>query len=109
MQDLAWFLSLVLMALVAAVFLWVVAGASRPADDTGAAASSASAWRDRLFWVVVVAGVVISIGTLWEWPISGHAAAASKPDVEIRAVGNQWRWSLDRDSVRVGQLVEFQV
>jgi heme/copper-type cytochrome/quinol oxidase subunit 2 len=27
----------------------------------------------------------------------------------IRAVGQQWRWTLDRDSVRVGELVEFQV
>jgi heme/copper-type cytochrome/quinol oxidase subunit 2 len=27
----------------------------------------------------------------------------------IRAAGHQWRWEIDRDTVRVGQLVEFEV
>jgi cytochrome c oxidase subunit II len=109
MQNLAWTLSLILMAIVAAVFLWVVAGASRSGGDAGAIARSGFRWRARLFWVAIVAGVAISFATLWQWPIAGHAAAVTKPDVVIRAVGNQWRWALDRDTVRVGQLVEFQV
>ena len=66
-------------------------------------------WRDRLFWIVIVAGVAISFGTLWEWPIAGHATAAAKPDVVIRATGHQWRWTLDQDTVKVGQLVEFEI
>jgi cytochrome c oxidase subunit 2 len=109
MQNLAWILSLVLMAIVAVVFLWVVAGASRPGDDAGAIARAGFRWRDRLFWLALAAGIVISFATLWDWPIAGHAAAATKPDVVIRAVGQQWRWELDRDTVQVGQLVEFQV
>jgi cytochrome c oxidase subunit 2 len=109
MQDLAWGLSLVSMAAIAAVFLWVAAGASSAASDDGTAARSAFAWRDRLFWVVIVAGVALTFGTLWEWPIAGHATAANKPDVVIRALGHQWRWELDRDTVRPGQLVEFQL
>lgn len=106
MQNLAWVLSLLLMAAIAALFLWVAAGASR-AGDPGAA--RAALWRGNLFWAAMVASVVIMFGTLWEWPISGHAAAAPKPDVVIRATGHQWRWQLDRDTVRVGELVEFQV
>jgi cytochrome c oxidase subunit 2 len=109
MQNLAWILSLALMAVVAAVFLWVVAGASRAGGDAGAAARSASAWRDRLFWVVIATGIALSFATLWEWPIAGHAAAVTKPDVVIRAVGHQWRWELDKDTVRPGQLVEFHL
>ncbi|MBI4207059.1 MAG: cytochrome C oxidase subunit II [Betaproteobacteria bacterium] len=109
MQNLAWTLSLVLMAVVAAVFLWVVASASRPAGDSGAIARSAFRWRDRLFWLAIVAGIALSFGTLWEWPIAGHAAVVSKPDVVIRAAGHQWRWEMDRDTVQAGQLVEFQV
>ena len=109
MQNVAWFVSLALMAIVAAVFLWVVAGASRAAGDAGAAARAALAWRDRLFWLAIAAGVVISVATLWEWPIAGHAAAAPKPDVVIRAVGQQFRWQLDRDTVQAGQLVEFEL
>lgn len=109
MQNLAWTLSLVLMAIVAAVFLWVVAGASRPGGEGGAIARSGFRWRDRLFWLAIIAGIAISSATLWEWPIPGHAAAVTKPDVVIRAVGHQWRWELDRDAVRAGQLVEFEL
>lgn len=109
MQDLAWGLSLALMAVIAAVFLWIVAGASRRVSDAGAAARSAFLWRDRLFWLVIAGGVALSFATLWEWPIAGHAAASVKPDVVIRAHGHQWRWELDKDTVRPGQLVEFHV
>jgi cytochrome c oxidase subunit 2 len=109
MQNLAWGLSLVLMTLIAAVFLWVAAGASRTRDDGAEGARAAYRWRDRLFWFAIVAGALISFATLWEWPIAGHAVASPKPDVVIRAVGHQWRWELDKDAVRVGQLVEFQI
>jgi cytochrome c oxidase subunit 2 len=108
MQNIAWVLSLILMAAVAAVFLWVAAGAGRAGADAGAAARAAL-WRGNLFWAAIVAGVVITFATLWEWPMAGHAAAAVKPDVVIRATGHQWRWQLDRDTVRVGELVEFEV
>ncbi len=108
MQTVAWIWSLMFMAVIAAAFLWVAAGASTPA---GAKPDPEPAyrWRARLFWAVIVAGVVLTFGTLWEWPIAGHAEAAPKPDVVIKATGHQWRWELDRDTVKVGELVEFQV
>jgi len=108
MQTVAWIWSLMFMAVIAAVFLWVAAGASK----TGAEKpdpTPAYRWRDRLFWAVIAAGVALTFGTLWDWPIAGHATAAPKPDVVIRAVGHQWRWQLDRDTVKVGELVEFEV
>jgi cytochrome c oxidase subunit 2 len=94
MQNTAWLVSIVMMGLVAAVFLWVVAGASQPAAQGGG--GSAAVWRGRLFWVAIVAGAVLSFAT-------------PKPDVVIRATGHQFRWQLDQDSVRVGELVEFQL
>lgn len=109
MQDLAWGLSLVLMASVAVIFLRTVAGASQPGGDAGAIASAGYRWRNRLFWLAIVAGIAVAFGTLWKWPIAGHAAGAAKADVVIRAVGHMWRWELDHDTVRPGQLVEFQV
>jgi len=109
MQNVAWLMSLVLMTAIAAVFLWVVAGASRAGGDAGAIASSAFRFRDRLFWVVIAAGVVVSFATLWKWPIAGHAEDAAKPDVVIRATAFQWRWEIDRTTVEPGQLVEFEL
>lgn len=109
MQNIAWASSIILMAIVSAVFLWVIVGASRKEGDATSMASMAYIWRNRLFWAVIVAGIVISFGTLREWPIAGHATAAVKPDAVIRATGHQWRWTLDQDTVKVGQLVEFEI
>jgi cytochrome c oxidase subunit 2 len=89
------------------VFVWVAAGASRAADGGGAAA--ARRWRDRLFWVAIAGGVVLSFATLWNWPIAAYATQAGKPDVVIHAVASQWKWELDRDTVAPGQLVEFEL
>lgn len=109
MQNMALTVSLILMAAIAAVFLWVVAGAGRAGGDAGAIAKAGTQWRDRLFWIVIVAGVAISFGTLWQWPIAGHASAAPKADVVIRATAHQFRWELERDTVEAGQLVEFEL
>jgi cytochrome c oxidase subunit 2 len=109
MQNVAWITTLVAMAAVAAAFIWVCAGASGAAVDAAGSAARAYGWRAGLFWVVVLAGIGITLGTLREWPIAGHARAAAAPDVVVRAVGHQWRWQLDRDTVRAGDLVEFQV
>lgn len=109
MQNIVWTLTLVLTAALGAIFLWVAANAGRSAADATEMTDKAYRWRGRLFWLSIVAGVAITFATLTEWPISGHALAANKPDTVIRAVGEQWRWTLDRDTVRTGDLVEFQV
>ncbi len=106
MQDVAWIASLIGMAVVAVAFVWVAAGASNPGGDSTTIARSAFQWRGRMFWVVIVAGSIISVVTLWDWPIAGHATAANRPDAVVSAVGHQWRWELDRDTVRTGELVE---
>ncbi len=109
MQNTAWILSLFFMAIVAASFLWVVAGASSKGGDAGAMAKSAYQWRGRLFWAVIAVGIIATFATLKEWPIAGHASAAPKADVVIRATGQLFRWELDRDTVQPGQLVEFEL
>ena len=109
MQDLAWVASLAAMAIVAAAFVWVAAHASKPPTHPANTAPRAYRWRARLFWATLAAGAALAFGTLWQWPLAGHARAAVKPDIVIRAVGHQWRWALDRDTVRVGELVEFHV
>lgn len=109
MQNTAWILSLVLMGAIAAAFLWVVAGAGRSGSDAGSAAQTAYRWRGRLFWAVIAVGIAATFATLREWPIAGHAAAAPKADVVIRATGQLFRWQLDRDTVQAGQLVEFEL
>jgi cytochrome c oxidase subunit 2 len=109
MQNFVWLFSVGAIAVVGTIFLWVAAGASRSGGEATAMARTAYRWRRRLFWLAIVAGAGITFSTLGEWPIPGHAVAANKADVVIRAVGHQWRWEIDRDTVQVGQLVEFHV
>lgn len=109
MQTAAWVATLVSMMIVAAFFVWVVSGASRPHGDGRAIAGVAYRWRDRVFWLAILGGAALSLATLREWPIAGHAANAQKPDVVIRAVGHQWRWELERREVKAGQLVALDI
>jgi cytochrome c oxidase subunit 2 len=109
MQNTVWILTIVATGVLGGIFLWVAANAGRSDDDAAGMARAAYRWRAHLFWVVLVAGVIITFATLSQWPIPGHALAANKPDTVIRAVGAQWRWTLDRNTVRAGELVESQV
>jgi cytochrome c oxidase subunit II len=105
MQQAAWMISLVLMALIVVVFLWVVVGASTRSEP----AANPYKFRSPLFWVVVVLGVAITFATLSPWPLVAHAANAKAPDVIIKASGRQWQWELSQNTVQAGQDVEFQV
>ena len=109
MQSIVWIGTIASTAVVGGIFLWVAAHASGDDTDAAGTARTARRWRSRLFWLAIASGALISFATLNEWPISGHAVAGSKPDMVIHAVGAQWRWTLDRDTVRAGDLVEFRI
>lgn len=104
MQSVAWYLSLILMALITAVFAIVCRGAAdkRELDNP---------YRGRtvLFVLVLIAGVLISITTLSPWPLSAYAGGAAPAAKVIDAVGHQWRWELSDSTVPVGKPVEFRV
>ena len=105
MQQSAWIISSLLMAIIVVIFLWVVTGASTRSDPAG----NPYKFRNLLFWAVVVAGVVIAYATLSPWPLVAHAENAKAPDVVINVIGRQWQWGLSQDTVQAGQEVEFQV
>ena len=109
MQDLAWTISLILMAVVAITFLGIARSASSKTADAAGIVTTGYRWRGRAFWGVMASGVAITLVTLGNWPIEGHASNPSKPDVVIQATGHQWRWDLSQDAVDVGQMVEFHV
>lgn len=109
MQTLAWTISLIVMGIVAVAFLTVCSRASSGPAEAGRIATIGYRWRARLFWLVIVSGVAITFGTLWNWPMESYASAAAKPDAVIKVTGHQWRWDLSQDTVDAGQLVEFQV
>jgi cytochrome c oxidase subunit 2 len=108
MQDIAWVVSLAVMAAIAGVFLWVAAHARARAESERVAAA-AYRWRGPFFWALLALGAAVMIGTLVEWPLTAYASRAPKADRVIKAVAHQWRWELSEQTVKAGELVEFHV
>lgn len=105
MQQTAWLISLLFMAVIAAIFIWVVVGAAQRSD----AASNPYRFRALLLSVIVAVGVGLAVATLSPWPFAAHAHSAVAADVVINVTGHQWRWQFSQDTVRVDQEVEFHV
>jgi cytochrome c oxidase subunit II len=112
MQQIAWLLSIALMALVAIGFTFVAVNSDRRADDYKPLQLRAYRIRAKLFWALVLVLGPAMIYTLLDLPYGAshaHANASGTPAVSIEAKGFQWRWELSRNQVPVGQPVEFHV
>jgi cytochrome c oxidase subunit II len=107
LQDTVWWISVVLIAAMAAVFLWAAAGAGRSAD---AEAVMRRAYRLRAgwFWLLVAVIGVVTATTLAALPYPDRGPQAASR-VIIRATGAQWSWTIEGPDLVVGQPVEFQV
>jgi cytochrome c oxidase subunit 2 len=105
MQDTVWIITLVLVALLAAVFLKVLWRASAPAAGSTA---DPSRYRAPLFWLLVVAGIGVTYGTLAEWPYGPGAAASGEP-MTVTVTGSQWSWDINQTKLPVGKLIVFAV
>ena len=107
LQDTVWSISVALIAGMAAVFLWVAAGAGRRAD---AEAVQRRAYRLRTgwFWLLVVVIAVATATTLTALPYPAPAPQAASR-VIVHATGAQWSWTIEGPDIVVGRPVEFQV
>lgn len=105
MHQVAWLLTVALVVVIGAVFLFV---ASRSGQMAAYPAVQDRAYRVRagLFWVLIVAGVAIAAVTLRELPYLPAQAVA--PQV-VNATGHQWYWDIDQTTVVAGQPVDFHV
>ena len=109
-QQIAWQLSLALMALVAFGFTFVALRSGRRADDYAPLQAHAYRLRTRLFCALVLVLGPAMVYSLLDLPYAAaHAHAPGAPALVIDARGHQWRWELSRDEVPVGQPVEFRV
>lgn len=105
MQDIAWYASIVPMLVISLSFVFVVSLSGQTAQVETAAQERL---RKTLFLAFLVVGVPLTAHTLAELPY-GRPEAWAGPALTIDAVGRQWEWSLSRDSVKVGEPVEFRV
>lgn len=109
-NDLAWNVTLGLIALITAIFMWVLfntSGNRGAQNQYEASVKKAYSVRALLFWIALIAGGVIAYVTLTPWPHPTRFDVAA-PRV-IQASGQQWVWQLSDDKGQVGETVEFQV
>jgi len=106
-QDSVWLISVILMAAIAVVFLWVAASAGQKAD---AEAVQRRAYRVRVgwFWMLVAVIAIATVTTLRALPYPDRGPQAASR-VIVRATGAQWAWTIEGPDLVVGKPVEFQV
>jgi cytochrome c oxidase subunit 2 len=105
MQNVALQITLILMVALLAGFVWVLRR-TRTAVAIEQVAPQAYRLRAKLFWMVMVAGVLIAITTLSPWP---HDARATEVSRHIDVKARQWSWELSSSEALVGEVIEFRV
>lgn len=104
-QSIVWTTSIVLMAVVALVFLYIASSSSRP--DEGQP-KKWGRWRAAIFWTLIIVFVPYTGYSLSLMPYPSGRNFDPDP-VVVDAVAMQWAWILSRNEVPVGRTVEFHV
>jgi cytochrome c oxidase subunit 2 len=107
LQDIAWIVSLLAIAVVGILFVWVARSAGQKTEP-GPVAQATNRIRGPLFYVLVAVIVAVSAYSLTDLPYAAPAGMTGPTQV-INATGQQWAWQLDRTQVTAGQPVEFRV
>jgi len=105
MQELAWAISLWLMVLLAIAFIYVVMKSDDKADAS-AVQSGAGKIRTALFWVILIAGIPITMVTLADLPYAAKSDATAQI---VKAEGSQFNWDISPEQIVAGKPVEFHV
>lgn len=106
-QQVAWVVSIVLIALLAITFFYVVMHSRREGDGAAVAAATGR-WRARVLWGVTLLCIPVVAYTLTELPYA-RQAIADLGTIEVQAKGYQWYWEISRTELPVGKPIEFQV
>jgi cytochrome c oxidase subunit II len=101
MQTTVLVVTLILMAVVVFAFLKVIGAVNSETEP-----ANAGSGRSKLFWALVVLGVLATGGSLSQWP---HAVATGDAVVQVNATGAQWSWEIDKRKVPAGAKVVFNL
>ncbi|HEX7454790.1 MAG TPA: cytochrome C oxidase subunit II [Gallionella sp.] len=106
-QQVAWIVSVVLIALLAIAFIYVAVHSARDGNSAQIAAETGR-WRSRLLWGVTLLCIPIVAYTLTTLPYA-RQAISNIGVVEVQAKGYQWYWVLSQTELPAGRPIEFQV
>lgn len=109
LHESVWLISLTLMGLIMAVFLFVYSQSHVREEDYTPLQKRAYRLRTRLFWVLVLTMGPAMVYNLIDLPYAGARTQVGADATVIDAVGHQWYWELSQNEVRVGEPVIFRV
>ncbi len=108
-QDIVLITTLLLMAGVVGVFVFVALNASKDAAEYAVVQTKAYSIRSKFFWVLLVFGVLITFVTTQDLPFAATRGDVADADVTIGVNGRQWFWELSANEVTAGDTVVFNV
>jgi cytochrome c oxidase subunit II len=106
-QDEVWLITLIGIALVALVFVYVISSSGGSAD---AKQVQTRAYAIRRWWFValLLLGIGVTYASLRPFPVPDQHAQLQGAQI-VDVVGHQWFWQLSRYQVTAGTPVEFHV
>ena len=106
-QQVAWIVSIALLALLALAFIFVIRSGSSTGESAAISASTGR-WRGRLLLGLSLAFVPVIGYTLTKMPYVRNAIA-NVGVVQVQVKGYQWYWEISQTELPVGKPIEFQV
>lgn len=102
-QEMILIVTLLGMLCVAIPFILIARSTSSSIAPTSWFDDS-SRWK--LFWALMILGVVVTVATLWVWP---HRVVADASSQTVNVTGHQWSWEFEPKTVKAGSPVVFNV
>lgn len=109
MQSIAWYISLIGIALLAGVFYFVISN-SKPQEEYSTFQERWYRFRHKWFIFLAIFGIAITLITIIPFPLTSQATNYAAEDYQIVDVsGHQWYWTMSTDTVVAGKPVAFLV
>ena len=108
-QDTVFLVTGVLMLVVAGGFAFVALNAGKAAVDYGTLQEKSTGLRAWFFWILVIAGVLITVITMLDLPYAATRGNAPDNAVTVDVEGRQWFWQVGDAELKAGDTVVFNV
>lgn len=108
-QDIVFTVSLILMGVVAASFLYVAYNSRFLISDYSKVQEKAYRIRSRLFWVLLFSSLLLTAVTLQDLPYASTRGDLEGVSKQIDVSGGQWYWQLSDSQAKKGETVVFNV
>tara|TARA_B110000261_G_C12881522_1_gene276636 strand:- start:30 stop:563 length:534 start_codon:yes stop_codon:yes gene_type:complete len=109
LHEVVFILSLVLMSVVLFAFAYVAIKARNLQPEYADIQSRSYSIRSKVFWVLVVAGIVITVITTMDLPFAATRGDLADVDRTVKVGGRQWLWEIDQTQANVDETVVFDV